>query len=1192
VHSAASERLPGRFALLALLLAVTLLFTQLPTYAQYGSAAISATVTDNSGAVVPKAKVTLKNEASNSTRDTLTNGSGLFSFVAVPPGSYTVTVTSPGFQPWEQKGIVLNQGSSVTLPNVAIQVEGTKQEVQVAAIAEVVQTDNGQTSQTLNQKMVDQLSIVGRDAAELIKIMPGMGMATGLGQNMWNSYTTASNTGPIGAFSASGTQPNGAMTMTSDGANLLDPGNQGTQTANINQNQVSEVTILTSSYGAEFAKGPVTFQAIGKSGGAQFHGGAYLYARNGVFNANDSYNKSQGAKAPQDSYYYPGGEIGGPVIIPKTNFNKNHDKLFFYTAYEYMKQSPSGSLQSRFVPTQEMMNGNFSPAYIASLGPNFANNYSAGTVTPCQNGCTQGGTAPGGIIPASQLDPNSNIMWKTYPKANVNPVTNGSGANYQFFLGPPQNRWEYRIRGDYNISDKTKLFFSWNHQNEGAQSPISVWWWTGTALPYPSSQAATQLSDVYSANLVHVFSPTLTSETIFASAKFLNPVKLGDPDLVNPTKLGFQMTGVYKNPYTPQIPNVFTWGNTVPGYFTPSYGEPWSAGGANSFGKMSQTPNIAENITKIAGNHTIKAGFYWDFARNQQTTGGYQTSTQGTAEFENYGSNSSGNPLADFAMARITQFFQAQSAPIADEKYYQYSFYGSDQWKVSRRLTVTLGVRFDHMGNWVPNSDSPGLAVWNPYVYNNTSSAGAWTGLEWTARNKDIPRSGFPSAPFFISPRAAAAWDLFGDGKTVIRGGFGSYRYQLAYNSLSGQALSDPLNVPQVGTTWDCCVGWNSFNQFSPSTGTPGLGQSISGILQMGDSRTPYTNTYNITVSHRMPWNSVAEVGYNGNHSYNMLLDGGLSQQDLIPMGAFFGTNPITGTVTLPGSPGFNPNDYYKLRNYTGVQLISHGSYANYNSMQATWQKQSGHITFTMNYTFSKLLGVRDNQTANGAGDGTTVYPYSLRANYGVQSYDHTQIFNAAYVWNLPKFVHNGNKFAEGAINGWQLSGITQMQTGAPIQPNTNGDLNVQWPSGYSAQNYLGSNAPNLHVMPKLVCDPRSNLSSGQYFNPACFTRPTGGANGDYIWPYIHGPAYFNSDLALYKNFNIKESQNIQFRFSAFNFLNHPLPQFGLSGNSDIQLNFNRNDQVTLTNQNALTSGKPLYTTGRRVVEFSLKYNF
>jgi hypothetical protein len=245
-----------------------------------------------------------------------------------------------------------------------------------------------------------------------------------------------------------------------------------------------------------------------------------------------------------------------------------------------------------------------------------------------------------------------------------------------------------------------------------------------------------------------------------------------------------------------------------------------------------------------------------------------------------------------------------------------------------------------------------------------------------------------------------------------------------------------------------------------------------------------------------------------------------------------------------------------------------------------------------MNYTFSKVLGIRDNQSDNGPSAGNTLWPFALRPNYGVLSWDHTHIFNAAYVVNLPSPVHS-NKFAAGAVNGWIVSGITQMQSGAPIQPNTGGTLNVQWPGSFSAQRYLGTNATNLIVEPRLTCDPRHGGPSGSYFNPTCFAPPTGGVDGDIIWPYIKGPAFFNSDLAVYKDFNFREHHKVQFRFSAFNFLNHPLPTFGAGGNSDITLNFqNSSGQLMQTNQNALTDGRALFKTGRRVVEFAVKYNF
>jgi len=199
---------PGRSFWLLGLLIVALAFSQLPVLAQFSSGSIGATVTDATGAVVPNAKVVLKNETNNSLRDSVTNSAGDFDFPSLSPATYTVTITAAGLQTFEETGIVLTQGSPVRLPTIVLQVQSTKQEVEVIAGADVVvPVDTGQASQTLNRNMVENLSIVGRDAAELIKIMPGMGATNGLGQGMWNSQTTMSNNGPIGNFSAQGTQP-------------------------------------------------------------------------------------------------------------------------------------------------------------------------------------------------------------------------------------------------------------------------------------------------------------------------------------------------------------------------------------------------------------------------------------------------------------------------------------------------------------------------------------------------------------------------------------------------------------------------------------------------------------------------------------------------------------------------------------------------------------------------------------------------------------------------------------------------------------------------------------------------------------------------------------------------------------------------------------------------------------------------
>ena len=307
-----STRILSSRAYPALGLLFTFLFSSLSLLGQSATGSISGTVADSSGAVIPKATVVLTDEATKGKRDSLSNNAGVFNFPSVYPGTFTLTISADGFRTWEERNIVLTQGGNLSIPNIALQVGTAKQEIDVVATGEViVPTDTGAVTNTLNEHMITELAIQGRDAAELMKIMPGMGNGGGLNQSLFSSLTTQSNTGPIGTMSAQGTQLYGALTMTVDGANLLDPGNQGTQTSNINQNQIAEVSLLTNAYGAEFAKGPVTFQAIGKSGSSAFHGQAYFYARNGVFNSEDSLLQS-----------HQRGEARRLLLLPRRRFRR------------------------------------------------------------------------------------------------------------------------------------------------------------------------------------------------------------------------------------------------------------------------------------------------------------------------------------------------------------------------------------------------------------------------------------------------------------------------------------------------------------------------------------------------------------------------------------------------------------------------------------------------------------------------------------------------------------------------------------------------------------------------------------------------------------------------------------------------------------------------------------------------------
>lgn len=1165
-----------------------LLLAAAAAFGQNVSGSLGATVMDASGAVIPSAKVILTNEATGAARDTASNASGFFNIPAIQPGSYTLTISAPGFAPWQRTNIVFNQGESRTLPNVTLQVGMANEHVQVEADAGgVAPVDTGESRQTLDATMVTNLPIQGRDAGELLKIMPGMGMNRGLAQSGWSSLVTQSNVGPIGQYSANGTQPYGGMTMTMDGANLVDPGNMGTQVANINREQTAEVTLLNSAYGAEYAKGPVTFQAVGKSGSAHFHGSVYVYGRQSSLDSTDSLTRGLGGRKDQYSAVYPGGEIGGPVLIPGTNFNRQRDKLFFYIAPEGMNQAPEPTWHSYFIPTAQMLEGNFSSAYLASLGTGFASAYGADAVAPTLHG---GGAAyPGGYIPQTLLDPTSLAYAKIFPTPYWS-QPNGSGANYYYEQDFPVDRAEIRIRLDYNVSDNTKAFFSWNRQDEWDQNPIGVWYYPGNTLPYPSAMPAHQVSNIFSANLTHVFSPTLTNETVAALAKFLNPVVLQNPAAVNPTSLG--LTGfkpLTADPYTPQIPNIISWAGGIPGYYAPAFGTSFYGG---DFGKMSMDPSLADNLSKVAGTHTMKFGAYWDFARNYQP-GGLGNWPQGMVEFDNTGATTTGNVMADFLTGRVQSFQQVTALSVYNMKYSQYSLYAQDQWKAHRRLTLTYGVRMDHMGQWYPIS-GPGLAVWDPASYNNTSQAGPWTGLLWHGIDSKIPISGFPSRLFFPEPRFGAAFDVFGNGKTVIRGGFGVYRFQISYNSATtGGIYDESANIASYNIENPPNLGWNFAQYGLPGNGVGGLGGSMA-AMQQGDSRTPYTESYDLIVSQRAPWRSIVEIEYTGNRSHDLLVssNGGsvpsLGNLNKTPLGAYFLPDPLTGVVYDPATNEEPLQDYRPYRNYQTMLLSTHAGYQNYNALQASWNKQSGRSTFMVNYTFGKALGIRDGRSDNGAGNGVATDPWNLRDNYGPLAYDHTHIFNAAYVVNLPKFVR-GNLVLGGVVNGWSVSGMTQLQSGAPIQPNTGGNLNLVTTGALNSLMWLGTDSESL--LPVLTCDPRAGLKSGQYFNPNCFALAPQGTNGPAVWPYIHGPHYFNTDLSIYKTFRFKDRHRIEFRASGFNFLNHPLATFCATGCSDLSLQFTAPVART-TNSNTLTTGTPQYTTGRRIVVMMLKYEF
>ena len=429
----------------------------------------------------PKVKITLKNAASGDVRTTLTNAEGFYNFASVPVGTYGLSFEAAGFLAQRTEGLSVSGGEARSL-SVTMKLGQTTETVEITSVAEeLVPVNSGEKSALLTVKQLQDFSVVGRSAAEFIKVMPGFaisgtgtenranftGETIGINGNGDGGSQSAFNS----AYSVNGL-PAGSLDITADGAHVSDPGCNCATPVNPNTDMIQEFKVLTSNFGADNQKGPAVVSTVAKSGGRDFHGGTYLYARHYAMNANDWLNNRQGvdsktglmvAPRPENKYFFPGGNIGGPVLIPGTNFNRNRDKLFFFAGYEFYYQTLDTGLLRATVPTPGMLTGNFSPAELSKLG-----NVTASGSAPQQ---IKDPAFPGGIIPSSQIDPGGVALMKLLPAANADPNGNG-GYNYVKQISFNQNSNQFMTRVDYSISDSTKVFVRYNRQWEQQQFPV------------------------------------------------------------------------------------------------------------------------------------------------------------------------------------------------------------------------------------------------------------------------------------------------------------------------------------------------------------------------------------------------------------------------------------------------------------------------------------------------------------------------------------------------------------------------------------------------------------------------------------------------------------------------------------------------------------------------------------------------
>jgi len=1255
---------------------LAMLFVFLPTTQAQITGTITGSVADSSGAVVPGATVTLTNQDSRDRRVTVSNGEGYFSFASVVPGTYSVKVEFKGFKTFDQKDLVL-QASDKRTVNATLEVGQTTDVVTVEAHTDLTPVDSGARSLDLTAEDYAKLPMVTRNASELLRTLPGAvttgnGTTNGASGGMDFSQTGAAGSSVGNGVSIGGVPYRGGTSLLMDGTNILDEGCDCTSISVPNPDMIQEVKVQTSAFGADSPKGPVVVDFITKSGGAQYHGEGYIYARNAIFNSNPWQLDHQGiAKATGDHYYYPGGNFGGPV--PMT-----HKKLLLWGGYEHFYQLATGGTDlTSYIPTSDMLAGNFGPtmantalcnadfpkiaaahsgnaAGVADPGLVGTYCYDPTTVPNATNGVGYTNLGPGGAMIAGPnglpVDPGATALFSLMPKANADPTTTPGGYNYFFPVAALHNGFVYRLRGDYNLDENNKLFisFQYSHDSQPSDGDSHMWWLPGNSVEFPGGGLTNPtITKNVTGNFLHIFNPTLTNQLTAFWTYYTSPQSPNNFSSVLRSTAGYpDAYGTVFDKGKPLSDIMVPGWNSAGNYTFPDFSQ-WDvfSGTGGSYFIKKENPAFADDVTKVFKSQTIKFGFYYEMTGNNQGNfnpynGGFSYNSSSTPYADAVTGYNQGteNPTANFIMGIASNYNETNYLPLNDQAYKTFALYGTDSWKFTRRLTVDFGLRLEHLGHWY-DRDGFGNAVWVPgRIESDVASGKTYPGIYWHAIDPGIPLSGTPNRVFHVEPRFGMAYDVFGDGRTVVRGGWGLYTFNDQVNDYSA-----PLALAEQSIT--STLPGNSTLLYSetglaqkPGT-TYAYPSNGSYLLDPNDYNVSYTENYNLTIDERTPFNTHFEIAYEGNSSSNLFFGGqvggggNLGGGDLInvnktPLGAYFAADPVNGNFATnvesingcnygSSSGGVCLADYHPYGQFYGTNSINveeHRGYSDYNALAAIWSKQTGRLTFNTSFLWSKSLGF---------GNGN-VNPFDLRANYVILDIDRPYVWNSSYAFEFGKVYHGDMKVLGGAANGWTISGFTTWQKGADAQAQVSQNFNLGFEyctpnvsssaagvgctsSQLSQRSFFGTDA-GINVQPVTSCSATSGLASHQYANLSCFAPPsipTGNsivANGPTQLPYISMPSYFSSDLAIYKTFHITERHAVEFRVSAVNWLNHPL--LGFSNSNPLSLKYSINPLNTGAGYTYIgstpstawgitdTKYEPLSQANGRTLQLGLKYNF
>lgn len=1118
-----------------------------------GSATLRVLVQDPAGAVIPEATVTVSLERTGDKRTAPTSGEGTATFASLPPGVYVVRVESPNFKAFEQR--VELYASDTRGLEANLEVGSPTETVTVTASAtQQIQTETGARESTITAQQIEDLSVVGRSALELLRTQPGVA-APNPDDPSFQSVGFASGANANNQYNVNGLRGEN-NNVSIDGSRVIDIGSNNGTIITTNNDMVQEVKIQSSNYAAEYGSSGVQLTATTKGGGQAFHGTIYDYVRHHKLNANDRSRSLFGIARAEDKYQYPGGNVGGPILLPWTKFNRDRDRLFFFFGLEFQRQTVDPGAVFARVPTLDQR-----------AGRGFTHQF---------NG------TPFDLTP-EQIDPIGQALINLYPEPNfANPTGARNNANYVFSGLQPINRTQAVLRIDYKITDRTNAYLRLARESETQEYARGLWW-SPSAYELPSHVQGTNLGRSAAVNVTSVLSPTMTNEIVFSASKLKLNNDYKEPDKVSLEALGLQnLRGPLGqlSPYAP-VALITSWGNANIADF-------WEPGNLPLFAHNSSF-SITDNLTKVTGAHTLKFGLLVEQANKRQN---FEGSPEGILFFAPWSGNSTGDVFADILAGRVAQFNQSTRIPTGNFRFYNVEGYAQDSWKMHPRLTVEFGARLAYFPH---NAELDGLGVlFDPTTYDRSQGlfidgdVNRPNGFRLASRG-EIPKGLLESPGLKVAPRLNVAWDVFGNASTVLRGGAGVF-----YNRVQGNyeyySLRQPPNAfgGQLGINFGGGGGYTR-----PQVTIEQLANSISGLEIV--SRNPESNeipqiiTTSLSLARRLPFQNVLEVAYVGTFGRHLpnrrnvnfippgaLLSGTLGNADL--------TNPLhRWAVALQNADNAALlNQFRPFPAYSNIIFMELNATSNYHALQATLSRQHGRFSYFATYTFSKALGITGTSET-----GDLIDPIDARGrSYGVLPYDRTHIFNLSYNWDVPDIARGSfrNWLTRGLFNGWQVSGITTAQSGNPIRLRFTGDLG----GAAAGISFFGTNAFTVDtasnagpVAPVLTRDPvLGNTGFGQqYIDLSAIQIPGFGSSGATIPPFVvRGPARTNFDVTLMKNFNFTEERRVQFRAGFFNIFNQAFPRFQ-QGATDV---FNDIGLTLNTTCNVRVNGVPNGAGGLR----------